>query len=66
LKSREVLAAAKAPTAARNEITDGAVVAGGVVQAGTITGRINFHYEGTRAPLALLNAPHLPYRSAQC
>jgi hypothetical protein len=38
----------------RNEIAEGAFVVGGVVQAGTFTGQVHFHYRDSRAPLDLL------------
>lgn len=37
-----------------NRIAEGAVVTGGVVQAGTFTGQVHFHYRGRTAPLDLL------------
>lgn len=37
----------------RNEIAEGAVVAGGLVQTGTFTGQIHFHYRDRSAPLDL-------------
>lgn len=37
-----------------NRIAEGAVVSGGVVQAGTFTGQVHFHYRGRTAPLDLL------------
>ncbi|MEE1938530.1 hypothetical protein V1L54_03730 [Streptomyces sp. TRM 70361] len=41
------------PGAVRNQITDGAVVFGPVVQAGTFTGQIHYHYGDDRRPLDL-------------
>lgn len=42
------------PEVVRNQITDGTVVFGPVVQAGTFTGQIHHHYRDDRRPLDLL------------
>lgn len=42
------------PEVVNNQITDDAVVVGPVVQVGTFTGQIHYHYQGDRRPLDLL------------
>lgn len=42
------------PESVRNEITDGTVIFGSVVQAGTFTGQIHHHYRDDQRPLDLL------------
>ncbi|MFI9586773.1 hypothetical protein ACIHCQ_34210 [Streptomyces sp. NPDC052236] len=42
------------PEVVRNQITDGTVVIGPVVQAGTFTGQIHYHHKDDRRPLDLL------------